>query len=65
MRIVTAVSPSFIKKCTVLSAVKMPLAGLIRIIAGTTGLLAGLGALLIAFSTGGIERDGMQTEAAR
>lgn len=59
------ISPSFIKKCAVLSAMKVPVGGLIRIIAGATGLLAGLGTLLIAFSSGGIERDGMQAEAAR
>lgn len=65
MKIATAISPSFVTKSTVLSAMKMPIGGLIRIIAGATGLLAGLGALLIAFSSGGIEKDGMQAEAAR
>ena len=65
MKIAIAISPSFITKSTVFSAVKMPVGGLIRIIAGATGLLAGIGTLLIAFSSGGIERDGMQAEAAR
>ncbi len=65
MKMATAISPSFITKSTIFSAVKMPVGALIRIIAGATGLLAGIGTLLIAFSSGGIERDGMQAEAAR
>ena len=72
IKLAAAISPSFITKSsvfsplvTLLSAVKMSVTGLIRIIAGASGMLAGLGALLIAFSSGGIERDGMQAEAAR
>jgi hypothetical protein len=72
IKLVSAISPSFLTKSsvftplvTLLSVVKMSVTGLIRIIAGASGLLAGLGAVLIAFSTGGIEQDGLQTEAAR
>eukprot|EP00986_Skeletonema_menzelii_P010263 scaffold4987_cov135-Skeletonema_menzelii.AAC.3 len=72
IKLAAAVSPSFITKSsvfsplvTLLSAVKMSVTGLIRIFAGASGLVAGLGALLIAFSSGGIEREGMQAEAAR
>jgi len=72
IKLAASITPSFVTTSaafsplvTFLSAVKMSVRGLIRITASVTGLLAALGALLVAFSSGGIERDGMQTEAAR
>lgn len=70
-KLAAAMVPSFISKSTLLSPsmvllnfAKMSVERLIRVIAGATGLVAGLGALLIAFSSGGIEGDGMQPKAA-
>lgn len=64
IKVAAAMTPSCISTSTlfsplvaVLSVVKMSIGGLIRIIAGTIGLVAGLGALMIALSSGGIERD--------
>jgi len=72
IKLAASITPSFVTTSAafsplvnLLSAVKMSVGGLMRITAGVTGLLAGLGALLIAFSSGGIERDGMQAEAAQ
>jgi hypothetical protein len=71
IKLAAALSPPFLTKsthfsqvATLLSFAKMSIGGLIRMIAGATGLVAGLGALLIAFSSGGIERDDMQAKAA-
>jgi hypothetical protein len=67
---IALMSPSFLAESTSLAlvpslnVVKSIAGGLIRLLAGTIGLVAGIGTLLIAFSSGGIERDGVQANAA-
>ena len=66
IKVAVAMSPKSRLLAPLIASLKVAnsvVGGLIRLIAGATGLVAGLTALLVAFSSGGIERDGMQVQA--
>jgi len=66
IKVAVAMSPKSRLLAPLIASLKVAnsvVGGLIRLIAGATGLVAGLTALLVAFSSGGIEREGMQVQA--